>query len=696
MDIRQSISPNPRRFDVVDARQVSPTPPPPPAPYSPIIVRGGADSLGGIDSDELSPAHGRRALLLELALPAHSPPTQGMPPQAPASPLKTAELGERAARFEAREEKMKYVALQADLKRKFEKIQDEYRGLEAELRADCAERVIRAMAGGETGTADHARKDAELRQLHRMLETQHNLMQEQLRSVEQREADLAAKEAALLRTDDPPPLDDPSAPSPSDRERQLEIRERTVADRELTAARLERQLRGLQRMRKAAAADAACQAGGAAAAADAAAQTEDEGGVDLQGAAERHEAAAQQLGHAEAMWAAAQRKEKMLGDWEEGLAEREKEVISAVEGRKYLKEAAVALMQAACLAESRVTNELDERLVRRLHQRERLTLLRSEDAAAQSLAEQKKALESWEHELELSRTNLHQTALLVRNKVLQLTPDGNDPTLRHLLGRFDDFPDRGGSAATGISMEGSLALVSAKNPGDRVAEVKYTPALEEELRAREQALLDREAQWSVFLNREVHAHGSLEAQRFDANERLREVERREAEMEEKQRRLNEDVVRVGEREIAAQRAEDEAAKVLARLDNLHCQRQRVEQREKRAEGEAAAVAAKARQVQRERDRLEERGQLLRDREKRLEHRLTLEAQGHRRLPAKDPPPGEALVPRSPLSPITLFPTTPANALLAAKPQKPPKSGNLEEAVYSFTSMLDSLAAKATP
>eukprot|EP01059_Diplonema_ambulator_P020028 TRINITY_DN33719_c0_g1_i1.p1 TRINITY_DN33719_c0_g1~~TRINITY_DN33719_c0_g1_i1.p1 ORF type:complete len:638 (+),score=267.37 TRINITY_DN33719_c0_g1_i1:85-1998(+) len=628
---RASVSPNPPFFDFDCVRQTSTTPPPAPGPYNPLP---GGLGYGGVNSPK--------------TFERHPPP--------PPIPHDT----------EAPSERERYELLQAELKEKFIKVQHEYADLEANLKADYAahEAKLNNLLEEQKRESQDLllqkekewyQKDEELRQLHKMMALQQQLMEEQLESIKAKERELHAKEAEMkarleeqrysprrVRLDQEATLLHEKVAQIEALEQRLIDKEKTFKDREITIARLEKQNVGFKRMQRAvqstigtstdvATADRHAQC--TATTCDASTCTEEEDGWvnDVSKITLREREAEDRYSHAEAMWTSAKRREAMLKDWEEKLQEKETIVMQKECEYGHIEQThervlgmTEILVKAAAAAESKLVDELDERLTRRLHAREKQVLMRTQ-VTQQSIKEDQAALELWEKELEGVRTMLHEKAQQIKQVL-------------------------------GVS----------------TAEVVFTS--EEDLKAREAAMREKETRWAAFLRREIE-HRSLEAQRFDLGERVKEVSRRERELDGRQMKLNEEKVRVSTREVEAKRIEDEAARVIQRLDTVHGLRTKAETEMREVKEKEALNEIKSQQIEKEYAKMRQRWDLLREKEKRFELRLQLERQ---QVPTPAPSPAGTLHMSTPL------PQTPA-----------PRASNLENAVYSITNMLDSLARSSS-
>ena len=579
-----------------------------------------------------------------------------------------------------------YDRLQRELKEKFAILQREYADREAAMRQDFMDKVQtlqealsnqeaqhKAAAGDRA--AEWARKEADMRQLHEVVTVQQTLMEEQLQALKRREESalrLEGKQGDALRAREA---------ELAALEQALADKERSVQEREMTAAHMEKQQAGLQRLlQKAsfmtvaavntdlsfaaqttdclarneeagfsrcvgtdnAATCAAFAARGVLA--EAAAQTcagELDEGCDGDLAAMRAMAAEldAKKSRAEAMWTSARRREQMLGEWEARLAAREEQSRGAGEHLQRLGELAERLAVAVKAAEVKLLDQYEECLARKMHRKEKASLMYPSQRAAAAAAagelqnfastssrglvcagggagggggslgfDQQQRCEElalWEREMLSLRDSLHEMCILVKN-ALHARP-----------GPSVDGAAAPGSptSASAVAAAAAAAATTAPPPlGGGAATLLLSS--EQEVRARALALQDKEARFDEFLRKEVDTR-SLEAQKFEAAERQRALNRQERELEDRQQAVNESVVRVSQREVKARQLEQEASKVITRLDASHRMKAALERKQDEIRTAEAVVAQRSHQAEREFDKMRQRWELLRDRERRF-------------------------------------------------------------------------------
>ena len=652
---RSSVSPNPPLFDF-EMRQTSTSPPPAP-PYNPMQQSVAVSSGGKSDGEEVVESTTATPPYNTILSSESEELADSKPPPAYSAVKEPTVLKESS---DSSSEKEKYENLKQELRQKFAEVTDEYKQLEDKLRSE--NRTLEEKMRSETHQWEE--KDLELKKVHKMLDLQSQLMQEQLESVRTREEEVKNKEEQLATTKG----DFESRESAlSEIEQKHSERERAVQCREVTVARLAKQNDGLMRLKKASTREISTETDqqppplppqplskpGRSTATQTAPDVKNQttsmdenilmeqttslhSSISLRKLQQLAEEAQGKSEHATAMWTTIKRKEGMLKEWEATLrgkesavAEAEKRIAESTKVIQDINELSEVLVKAANAAESKLLDELDERLSRRLHHRERKVLMRDTSLASpQAIADQISALEAWEHELESIRTSLHQNSLQVKRILSNIIPN-----------------------------------IITTTP----------PCSEDELRARETAMRDKETRWSTFLRREIE-HRSLEAQRFDVLERLKDVCTKEEEMSSLQVRLNEEMVAVSSREVAVRRIEDEAARVLSRMDKISGMRIEIEKRESLTVEAEASNRQRTLHLEREFDRLRQRHELLREKEKSFEKRVEIELDlvrksGHHHVRRSE---SSSLIPCHSVSPDPTL----------------PQPDQLESAVLSITSMLD--------
>eukprot|EP00755_Sulcionema_specki_P018764 Sspe_Gene.67699::Locus_39946_Transcript_1_1_Confidence_1.000_Length_1843::g.67699::m.67699 len=553
--------------------------------------------------------------------PAPGPYTPATAAASPRAPL--SDGGESGLGCELQS---RYEALQRDLQAKFDRVQAEYHQLEAHLRAEYREKEANLQsalreqeAASRKAMEERERvwnaKEEDLKQVHRALEVQNSLMQEQLQATHMREKEVEARERELAAR--PGRREEVSL---SALEQKLRDKERAIEEREVTVVRLERQMKGMQRLRQAVMHDVGVSVhpncadkGEQATPEHESISTSCDGDTPLRSLVSREKAAEDKECHANALWASAKRREGMLREWEatlrqretsmasmgaeearqrshieqleQAVAQREREVVRC-ERRSHevaseQRAAAVALKKAAEACLTRLSEMNEERLVRCLHARERRTLLRTTTVSDDEMKDRVATLAALEKELEEMRESMHRKAESV-NLIVAQALESNSRQMS---------PTRG---------------------------VDPHSHHEADLRARENVVSDKEARWHSFLARETSDHRSLEAQRFGIAEQLLEVDRRMAALRDKEGALAAEAQRIRDREVAAKRMEEEAARVLGRLEEMHSLRKAVEARVLDAEVKEAHVKKMEQSLDDEAKRLCRRWDVLRAKEKRLE------------------------------------------------------------------------------
>ena len=601
-------------------RQVSTTPPPAPGPYIPTGQAGGTTTTNTFASTALTyPSHNTtpNTTFSNNSAPSSSfasnrgsessPPPP--PPPPPAPPVAQTQ----------RTTQQDYESLQRSLKAKFDKVQAEYELREAGLIQSVAEVTAErdALRGKQKAWG---KKDADMKSLHEVIAVQQALMEEQLESLRRREENAAKLEAKLDETHSRREEDLTKG------ENTLAAREKALQHREITAARLEKQHQGLQRQnaKKTAAcnttASYSCKLRDASGVAKDGTQmvanfscntTDDpqfmasfrseigcqadcielDSGGSLREFVEKGEAFQQLKQRAESLWTSGKRREAMLDAREAEISAREQNSGALFTKYETLSELSSNLYKAVASAETKLADLHTQNLSARLHHREKTTLLAPADPYSTPIisplfATDKTAeLTMYEGELLALRGSLHEMCVLVKT-ALRNTEDE------------DTYPPR-------------------------------TPLLttEEELRAENRVLVEKERRFDAFLMREIERR-SLEAQKFDVSERTRALQRREAELEEKQAGMNETLVKIGQREVQATRLEEEATGIIKRLDITHQHRAAVEQQETRIDSDKIGLEYRAKQIDKQYETMKKRFDLLRERERRFEERI---AQGEPQL-----------------------------------------------------------------
>eukprot|EP00756_Hemistasia_phaeocysticola_P054563 Hpha_TRINITY_DN30478_c0_g1::TRINITY_DN30478_c0_g1_i1::g.168060::m.168060 len=527
---------------------------------------------------------------------------------------------------------LRYEALQAELRAKFERARGEYGALERQLR----EANARRDASYTERESSLKAREMELRNTHSKLEQQVDLIRQQAseleareRACEAREARAAAAEAAAVRAaagegrsdlearvkqlGEVAALQAERAEKAREEERalaqraaeldeklqrlekleeqlgekssQLDARDKARSSeldaREKAAEDAERRLTGLEtgleRLRK-----AQCK--------DAAAETEPLETPCHLPAELKDRPVEEQERHATALWLAAQRKEAILQAWESGLNARETAAAEAqqaaveaqADAEKQAAEAEFRHQQSLALqqtvqegAEALLTAaELAERRAGD-HLSERLASRCGLDRAAVAAN-----LVAWEQELEELRSVLHSRAAAAR---LALTSQG--------------VTESSGAAAI-------------------------------ELAARELAVRDREVRWFDFLSEACQDNSGLVA--FKVEERLRSAESAEHAVAAREAGLEAERERMTARVQEAEKSSEEAASLLRRLGELHKVRSEVEQLKNETDQRCEELTRKEAIMSTEYGLLKRRWDELHGKERQMEERLAAEREAQER------------------------------------------------------------------